>query len=314
MEDVTLTCLTNLRVGRSRGQLAANKPCLLLAILCEIQRGHISTPQVYIDDRLIARYFDLYEIATGDRHAANPHLPLWHLKSDQGVTGALWEPNFESSIANVADSIGQPKSLKKLSTLFTEATLDPALFNAFQDPSTARSACALIVAHYFARSDQQNDLNIYLNNAFASGEYEKQTDRLVGEVTENAQQQARSAAFRMLVLEAYDYRCAATRLRFITPDYRYLVEAAHLIPFAESFDDRPSNGLALTPNLHWAMDNYLIAPGPDHKWHVSPTLDELMPDNAWLHQLDGQAVILPRAKHSQPDPLALSWRMDHLLR
>ncbi|WP_446718561.1 HNH endonuclease [Halomonas sp. BC1] len=83
---------------------------------------------------------------------------------------------------------------------------------------------------------------------------------------------------------------------------------------SESYDDRPTNGLALTPNLHWAMDNRLIAPGPDHKWHVSPTLDDFMPDNAWLQQLHGQAVVLPRAKRWQPDQQALAWRMDHLLR
>lgn len=314
MTDETLKSLTALRVGRSRGRLAANKPCLLLAIICEIQNGHINTPTVAIDDRLLARYFDLYEAATGDRQSANPHLPLWHLKGDQGVSGALWEPVFDNSIARVANSLGQPKSLKGLKALFTQAVLDSALFSAFQNKQMAHNASALIVAHYFAEDPQQHALNTYLANALESGDYEKHPDSLVGEVKETHQQQARSAAFRTLVLEAYDYRCAATRLRFITPDYRYLVEAAHLIPFAESYDDRPTNGLALTPNLHWAMDNRLIAPGPDHKWHVSPTLDDFMPDNAWLQQLHGQAVVLPRAKRWQPDQQALAWRMDHLLR
>ena len=314
MTDDTLTCLTALRVGRSRNQLAANKPCLMLAVICEVQSRHISTPQVSIDDRLLARYFDLYETATGDRRAANPHLPLWHLKSDRGVSGAIWKPIFDSSVAKVAQSLGQPKSLNKLRDLFTEAELDSALFSAFQDKQTAHDACALIVAHYFESRSQQHALNTYLANALESSEYEKQPERLFGVVRETTQQQARSAAFRTLVLEAYDYRCAATRLRFITPDYRYLVEAAHLIPFSESYDDRPTNGLALTPDLHWAMDNRLIAPGPDHKWHVSPTLDDFVPDNAWLQQLNGQTVVLPKAKRWQPDQQALAWRMDHLLR
>jgi hypothetical protein len=53
MTDETLKSLTALRVGRSRGRLAANKPCLLLAIICEIQNGHINTPTVAIDDRLL---------------------------------------------------------------------------------------------------------------------------------------------------------------------------------------------------------------------------------------------------------------------
>ncbi len=53
--DETLGCLTTLRVGRSRGHLAPNKPCLLLAIICEIQSGHITAPKVVIEDRLISR-------------------------------------------------------------------------------------------------------------------------------------------------------------------------------------------------------------------------------------------------------------------
>jgi len=78
-------CLSRLRVGHSQGRPAANKPCLLLAIICEIQAGHVNSLRVAIDDRLIARYHDLYEAATGDRRAGNPQLPLWHLRNDQGL-------------------------------------------------------------------------------------------------------------------------------------------------------------------------------------------------------------------------------------
>jgi putative restriction endonuclease len=42
----------------------------------------------------------------------------------------------------------------------------------------------------------------------------------------------------------------------------------HLHPFAEAGDDDPRNGIALTPDMHWAMDRHLIAPGPEPR--VSP--------------------------------------------
>ncbi|WP_355661895.1 HNH endonuclease [Halomonas salifodinae] len=157
-------------------------------------------------------------------------------------------------------------------------------------------------------------MHTYLTTALESGNYERHPERLKGRVKEESQTYARSAAFRSLILEAYDYRCAASRLRYITPDYRYLVEAAHLIPFAESQDDRPTNGIALTPNLHWAMDNQLIAPGPDHRWHVSPGIDTLNSDNRWLCELDGQPLVLPRDPRWAPDREALDWRLKRLLR
>ena len=313
--DKALACLTRLRVGHSKGRPAPNKPCLLLAILCEIQAGHITSPRVAIDDRLVARYHDLYETATGSRPSANPQLPLWHLRNDHGPSGPLWSPQFKGELGALEAQLGQPKSIGQLLERFTAARLDESLFTALQSEQAAREACALLVSRYFADDPEASKaLHRYLATAFESGDYERHPERLAGEVREEHQKYARSAAFRSLVLEAYDYRCAASRLRYITPDYRYLVEAAHLVPFAESQDDRPVNGIALTPNLHWAMDNLLIAPGPDQRWHVSPSVDALVPDSRWLCELDRQPLVLPRDPRWHPDRDALAWRLDHLQR
>ncbi|MBB3191780.1 HNH endonuclease [Halomonas cerina] len=308
--DERLECLKHLRTGSP-----FNKPCLLLSIICEIQAGHIVSSKVAIDRRLLIRYHDLFELASGERHKASPWLPLWHLRNDQGPEGLLWSPDYTSELAPLADQLGQPKSLNKLLERFSSARLDPALFSALQDRQTAEEACALLVNRYLS-SDQAAHARLqkYFQAALASGEYEKHPEKLKGSIQESRQQYARSAAFRTLVLEAYDYRCAASRLRYITPDYRYLVEAAHLIPFSVSQDDRPTNGLALTPNLHWAMDNHLIAPGPDHRWHLSPAIDTLVADNRWLCELDGHPLVLPQDPRWHPCPEALAWRQEHLQR
>ena len=100
---------------------------------------------------------------------------------------------------------------------------------------------------------------------------------------------SRTAAFRRIVLEAYDYRCAATGWRVLIPGGTTLIEAAHIVPFADSFDDNPRNGMALTPTFHDALDRNLIAPGPDMKWHVSPVFDKRIPDFKAFVELDGSA-------------------------
>ncbi|MCK2185520.1 HNH endonuclease [Halomonas getboli] len=307
--DERLECLKRLRTGSP-----FHKPGLMMAIICEIQAGHITSSRVDLDDRLLARYHDIYEALKGERSNASPWLPLWHLASDKGPSGPLWTPDYLPEIAPLAKQLGQPKSLNQLFERFSSARLDAELFEALQAPGMAEAACQLIAHHHLASEpDALGRLQKYLRVALASGEYERQPDRMLGSVEEASQQQyARSAAFRSLVLEAYDYRCAATRLRYITPDYRYLVEAAHLIPFSVSQDDRPVNGLALTPNLHWAMDNHLIAPGPDKRWHVSPVIDALVPDNRWLCELDNAPLSLPRDEQRHPSPEALAWRLAHL--
>lgn len=313
-----LECLKRLNVNRSKAAASPHKPCLILAIICELQSGHITDPIVPIDIRLIARYYELFQAASGERTNASPWLPLWHLRTDKGcdgVRGSLWNPILYKNLIPAADHLGQAKSLRQIKERFQCAEMDTSLFFALQNDAVCREAVALLLTYYFDKNlEGKQRLEAYINIAFASGDYEKHPDELHGEVRESSQVRARSVAFRALVLEAYDYRCAASRRRFITPDYRYLVEAAHLIPFSVSQDDRPTNGLALTPDMHWAIDNHLIAPGLDRCWHVSKAVDTLVEDNAWLWRLDGQSLCLPRDDNNHPQPESLEWRMDHLLR
>jgi putative restriction endonuclease len=93
-----------------------------------------------------------------------------------------------------------------------------------------------------------------------------------------------------------------------------MVEAAHIHPFSEAGDDDPRNGLALCPNIHWAMDRNLIAPGPDMLWHVSKVLDMRIPDLQMLFSLDGRPLLLPTEHRFCPKEESLSWRYERLRR
>ncbi|MBM3854611.1 MAG: hypothetical protein FJ399_15920, partial [Verrucomicrobia bacterium] len=126
----------------------------------------------------------------------------------------------------------------------------------------------------------------------------------------------RDAAFRRIVLEVYDYTCAACGARLVMGDDA-LVEAAHIIPFSIGRNDKPTNGLALCPNHHWAMDRYLIAPCPDTKerqgvWRVSRRLDDRLQGQRDLAALAGRPVIPPGEEKFYPAPEALRWREEKL--
>jgi putative restriction endonuclease len=109
-------------------------------------------------------------------------------------------------------------------------------------------------------------------------------------------------------------RCAASGWRIVLPDGTIMVEAAHLVPFSDSRDDDPRNGIALAPTFHWALDRFLIAPVPNYKWRVSPVLDRRIRDNAELLEFEGKPVLLPQNKKYLPKREALEWQMEHLLR
>jgi putative restriction endonuclease len=91
-----------------------------------------------------------------------------------------------------------------------------------------------------------------------------------------------------------------------------MVEAAHIHPFSEAGDDDPRNGLALTPNMHWAMDKNLIAPGPDYSWHVSKAIDARIADYQSLLAIEGQPLLRPKDRRMWPKQEALAWRLDRL--
>ena len=122
----------------------------------------------------------------------------------------------------------------------------------------------------------------------------------------------RTPAFRRVVLEIHDYRCAATGSRLLLGSGEAMVEAAHIHPFSEAGDDDPRNGLALTPNMHWAMDKNLNAPGPDYLWHVSKTIDVWIADYQPLLAMDGMALLRPKDRRMWPKQDVLAWRLDRL--
>jgi putative restriction endonuclease len=126
----------------------------------------------------------------------------------------------------------------------------------------------------------------------------------------------RNSAFRRKILEIYDCQCAACGLRIRLPgsDDLTFVDAAHLIPFTSSFNDHPSNGIALCKNHHWAMDRFLIAPTPDFSWMVSPHLEARRSDGEKsLIALKGKRVLPPSEPAFAPALESLQWRVERLL-
>ena len=126
----------------------------------------------------------------------------------------------------------------------------------------------------------------------------------------------RSSAFRRLILDIYDHQCAACGLRIRLPTGNDItfVDAAHLIPFSESHNDHPSNGLALCKNHHWAMDRNIIAPGPDFHWHISKVIDpRRSKGEKELAQLAGQSLLLPNDPAFLPDMKGLNWRRSKMI-
>jgi len=79
----------------------------------------------------------------------------------------------------------------------------------------------------------------------------------------------REASFRRHVCDAYDNRCAVTRLRIVNGGGKAEVQAAHIWSVASGGPDVVQNGLALSGTVHWLFDRHLISLTDDYGLLVS---------------------------------------------
>lgn len=305
---------------REDGGHSPHKPCMLLAVLDMAMAGELQDNRIHYDPALLERYLRYFDAARGPSDHANPQFPFFHLQ------GKLTDrtPSFWHLVARP----GQEVALAALKTARTPgditgnvayATLDPALHALIQSPEACDALSEVLANTWLDRS--QNDLAALLRRSAAISGYERSlrgaaygTAALPALIAGEAPPPTyvRSPAFRRVVIQAYDYRCAASGERIITQSGEALVEAAHIRPFSETGDDDPRNGLALSRDMHWAMDRNLIAPGPDYKWHVSDLLDNRIPDFRRLCDLEGRQILLPAEPRLVPKREALVWRLERL--
>ncbi len=307
--DDYLKAFRSLNVNKAGG-VSPHKPCMLLAMLGLAEAGDLKENRIRFDPALLERYMKFFAVVRRDSDHANPHYPYFHLKSE-----GFWHLQPLAGRDAVLEAMTTARSIAAVTNNIAWVSLDAELHALVLDkPSRIALREELLVAWFGSKRQilepilaEELDSDRYetLLRDSASGEY-----RLSNE---SPPEPARSAAFRRIVSENYDYRCAASGWRIILPEGRVMVEAAHLIPFAETHDDDPRNGIALAPTFHWALDAHVIAPGPDYAWHVSSALDERVADNQPLLALRGTSLMLPKEKALWPKEEALEWRLRRLL-
>lgn len=114
-------------------------------------------------------------------------------------------------------------------------------------------------------------------------------------------------AFRALVLDAYERRCALTGETTVP-----VLEAAHIKPYAEAGSHHISNGLLLRSDFHKLFDVGLVTIDPDFRIRISPRIRDQWFNGKAYYRLDGQQLVsLPHQPHDLPDREALRWHNEH---
>lgn len=294
--------ICRLNVNRRGGNISPHKPCLLLAVIDMAEAGALSNNEILYRPELIERFNNYFMVVCKEGDWPNAYMPYFHLKSD-----GFWHLLPVAGREIHLNAMSKAVSHRDITENIRAVRLDQELHQMLQDDKARQALRAELIAHWFGNQAEvlwsvirehrrDNNAEFQLREALEPGE----------------ELPARSTAFRRIVLQAYDYRCAATGWRIFMPDGSSLIEAAHIVPFSETRNDDPRNGMALTPTFHVALDRNLIAPGPDMKWHVSPIFDKRIPDYRDFVDLDGKDVIFYGNDRFRPGQAYLEQRMSML--
>lgn len=112
-------------------------------------------------------------------------------------------------------------------------------------------------------------------------------------------------AFRVLVTDAYERRCAMTGERTLP-----VLDAAHIVPYATARKHAVENGLLLRSDLHRLFDKGYVTVTPDLRIQVSRRIREEFANGREYYALAGREIRLPEKAENRPDGQALEWHAD----
>ena len=252
--DDAVERLSNLHVGvvgttEGRRHARPHKAVLLLGALDLIADGQATAEGIPWSNALRRRFAEYFAVVRAQDDRNTPENPFRGLQTD-----AIWKP--VEVVDGQVIALNREPLVGECDTGRVRASLSSGFERFVLTPSGRTRLRNALVERFFPGARGQ--LEPFFRDAVRA-------DRVAdpaAEETDDKQPSGRSQGFRRKVLEIYDFQCAACGLRINIPEVLdgTFIDAAHLIPFSESRNDHPTNGLALCKNHHWAMDRYLIAP------------------------------------------------------
>lgn len=230
-------------------------------------------------------------------------LPFYHLNS---------EP-FWSLVPNIGcekwiESKSSMRSFGNLTTAVNFAIIDVELKQLFEIDENREILKFSILEKYFPNTklfygtklDNFPKIDI-LNET--SQEYTRNIKKLQQVLNENEFQEEvfiRSGLFKREIPKIYNNTCAISGLRIDAISNVSMIDACHIIPFSEGYNDTLTNGIALCPNLHRAFDRGLISISNNYKVLLSNKFVENTSSSLNLNQFNNCEIILPFNKEYRP--------------
>jgi putative restriction endonuclease len=319
LSEKYLAYFTKLRTDKNRKHWSAvahhqapHKPFLLLSIMDLVALGAITDnivqPTLELLDTFNRYFSNLMPIGARGIMA----YPFYHMRS---------EP-FWSLIPNegFTDKPGRTiSSMTKLNQIYFGAKIDEDLFGLMTHMNSRESLRHVLVITYFTPEVQpavlqQGAVNLqayeYSQKLLELAEKRKAFDPQT--VSREPEKRVRDQGFRKVIVDLYHHRCALCGIRMLTPEGHTVVEAAHVVPWSKSQDDRPTNGMSLCRLCHWPFDQGLMSVGKSYEVLVSKRVQLENNIPAHILPLADRKIFTPEKEQFWPAQENLQWHSKRI--
>jgi len=305
--EALLQQVTSLRRAITEFGPAPHKPIMLLAILESFDEGEIDRNWIAINEALLTRFYDLWYLLVRTKDAPNFSLTFFHLSNERR---GLWNMVLIPGRTIITKHKFTYKSLKVLKETFLAAKLSEEFYSAITNGANRDLLKAALLNTYFPDHYAQENKTVprYSEDIEKQILYDPTQEYAVNiirhdhkKTIESREEEMilRDYIFRKAVLKTYNNQCAVSGLKVESSEEELLVDACHIVPFTQISDDYIRNGIALSPTMHRAFDNGLIAIDNNYRILVPKKLKDYHPSTGIL-QYANKALLLPRDKEFYP--------------
>lgn len=309
-----LTAFKKLRVDRSHG-VAPHKPILLISVIQMFQSGLIKEGKIYLTLEIVALFKSNWSLLVSTKHDCRISYPFFYMKSE-----GFWTLRPKAGFTNLEKMGSIVKSFANLNAAVDHVELDKELVELLVDPDSNQILLQFLLDEYFpdTKTNFSSGGGSYkldeLERNFLKeppSEYQLRTKQLIDQ-KEDEEVFLRGSIFKREIPRIYNNRCSISGLRVESIYNISMIDACHIIPFCDSYDDTVTNGIALCPNLHRAFDRGLISIDPDYKVIVS---DQFIEGGDYkIRQYSGVKIHLPSSQKYWPKQENLEWHRNKVLK
>lgn len=297
---------------------APHKPLLLLALINGVECGIVTGNELATSGPVFEEVADVFlhgwQIVEPKR-AMNLLLPFWHLSSD-----GVWELLDPAGNAIDIRRVRRPSGWTGLQAVCRGARWSDELCTALADPIEREALRTLLLETYFEPTVATHlgerlsllraevDVSDLLIRQARRGELRRPEEAEL--ILQGRPVPVRCEGFRRAVRTAYEHRCALCGIRLRAYGQRVLVEGAHIVPWRDTHDDRPTNGLALCPTCHWCFDAHLLGVDPTLRIQTSKRVGGSDNLPSFVGALVGRHAMLPTEECLRPDAVCVARRWD----